>query len=550
MIKRFFSFRGDWWRALPRFLLIFLIVLCLGLGMWGYVIFARTPQFAKDWGESTPNLVYFTLQLFLGDSGPVSFGTAQMGAMPWQLNVARLLAPAAAVIGALIAMLSIFDEQIKRAVNRSQRGHVVVVGDTPTANVIEDALKLDGATVVRTNADDPEGLTNAGARGASAVYVCGDDSADPGANLRIAATIRDLPTFKQKRKIAVALSDPDLAPALLARHLSHPDPDLDLFYLTNLTAARLAAYVMEKPDVHRVWLLGSGRVRDEMICELAQEWSIRRRSTDSLDIVVCGEGATEAVERAAPRLSAKILTHLTLHAVANVADAEPADVVVICGKNDAESLELALSTPQAWAGGPDSLVVHVEHGAQAATLFGEQGVGLLDDIDGVLDVVSTGALVHRSHTGLLVHEPVVDRLAHAAHRTRVRHALDTDDPTFPAEYLAPWENLDPALQQAHKDQIAAIPPLLTALEHAGWKIVPFAASGGLGLPPETIETLASEVHRHTDTTGVAYEDLSNEQQEISRELVRDLPETLAQLGLGITQVHSSADLIAAATTAA
>lgn len=544
MIKQFFSFSGDWWRSLPRFLLIALIVLCLGLGMWGYIIFARTPQFAQDWGESTPNLIYFTLQLFLGDSGPVSFGTAQMGAMPWQLNVARLLAPAAAVIGALIAMLSIFDEQIKRAVNRGQRGHVLLVGNTPTADMVEDALKLDGTNVVRTPSGDADDLTNAGVRGAAAVYVCGDDSDDPSANLRIAATVRNLPSQDQDRKIAVALSDPDLAPALLARHLSHPDPDLDLFYLTGLTAARLASYVMDKTHVHRVWLLGSGLLRDEMICELAQEWSIRRKSNDSLEIVVCGEGATEAVERAAPRLSAKILTHLSLEAVPDVTETEPADVVVICGKNDTESLEVALSTPQAWAGGADSLVVHVQHDSHAANLFGEAGVGLIDDIDGVLDVVSTGALIRGASPGLLVHEPVVDRLAHAAHRTRVRHALESETPTLPAEYLQPWDALDPNLQQIHKDQIAAIPPLLTALEHAGWKIVPFASSGGLGLPDDQIETLASEVHRHTDTTGLAYEQLSNEQQEVSRELVRDLPETLAQLGLGIARVRSDTGMLA------
>ncbi|MDR2703697.1 MAG: hypothetical protein LBB58_05090, partial [Cellulomonadaceae bacterium] len=341
------SWAHGWLREVPRILVTALFLSCLALGLWGFHILSRTPQFSDDWGGSWPNIIYFTIQLFLGDSGPVSFGEAQMSDLPWQLNVARLLAPAATVMGALIAFLVIFDEHIKRTLTKNQRGHAVIVGDTLEAEVITEALKAERIATVKAESDSQTDLIAAGARGAAAVYICNDDSDDPGANLRVAATVKAIPKRRADRTIAVALLNPALAPALLARHLTQTDPYFDLFSVTNLAASRLAAKAVNT-EVRRIWLLGSGRLRDEVLYELAQEWSVKHKGT--CEIIVSGAESDAAIDRALARLPKVVSDRVSLKAIEDISKAEAADICIVCGKDDAETLGIVLSTPETWQG--------------------------------------------------------------------------------------------------------------------------------------------------------------------------------------------------------
>ena len=524
----------EWWVKAPRYALITIVVLCLILGTWGMVLYSRTEGFRQNWNTGVIDMVYYILQLFLGQSGPTG-GEAGMPPIPWQLNLARLLAPASAVIGAVMAILALFDDQVKLAVSRSKRGHVVLVGDTPTAAVIEDALRQENATVVRADSGSLDDLTNAGARGAAAVYICNDDTGDPGANLRVAATVQSLTPTTKNRMVAVAMNDPDLAPAMLARHLTNPDTAVDLFSLINTAATSLASYTMRLPNVHRIWLLGAGPLRDEVIFELAAEWAIRHSPHDALAIVVSGPGAAAAIERAQARMPAALREQVNFTGVDDVAElgevsaAEKPDAVVICGRDDTEALSLALSNPEAWGGGPGSLIVHVTHGDQATALFGRQGIGVLDDIDGVLDVVTTASLIERADRGILVHEPVLDRIAHCARRTSTRHSHNSDNGAGDV-CLLPWAQLGDSSQEQHKEQVADLMPLITYLNAAQWRVVPFGASIGLEMPDEAVQKLAENYVKHTNTTNpVAYH----------KQQIQQLPETLSQLGLGLAQVSNT-----------
>lgn len=526
----------EWWVKVPRYALIAIVVACLILGTWGMIIYSREPGFQDNWNTGWLDMVYYILQLFLGQSGPIG-GEAGMPPIPWQLNFARMLAPASAVIGAVMAILALFDDQVKLAVSRSKRGHVVLVGDTPTAAVIEDALKQENATVVRAASGSVDDLTDAGARGAAAVYICNDDTGDPGANLRVAAAVQGIKPTTKNRMVAVALNDPDLAPAMLARHLTNPGSAVDLFSIITTAATSLANYTMRLPDLHKIWLLGSGPLRDEMVFELTQEWAIRNGTAARLEIVVSGDGAGEAIERAAARLPDALreqvkFTEIHLDEIDNLG--QP-DAVVICGQDDAEALSLALSHPEAWGGGPGSLIVQVTHGDQATALFGRQGIGVLDDIDGVLDVVTTASLIERSDRGILVHEPVVDRIAHCARRTQTRrehanHSSDAD------ACLLPWAQLGAAHQQQHKDQVSELLPLISFLNKAQWRVVPFAASVGINMPDEAAQELAT---KYLQVNPVKAGVNSQEATAYYQEQIEQLPETLSQLGLGLAEVNNT-----------
>jgi len=556
---------NNWLREAPRILVITLFVACMILGIWGFTILRQTQQFRDDWGGSWLNIIYFTIQLFLGDSGPVSFGEAQMYNLPWQLNVARLLAPAATVIGALIAFLVLFDEHIKRTITRNQRGHVVVVGETPDAEVITEALRNERVPVVQAASGSKTDLIAAGTRGASAVYICNDDSNDPGANLRVAATVKEIPAKISGRTIAVALLDPNLAPALLARHVTQPEPFFDLFSLTNSAASRLAA-VATHGDAKRIWLLGSGRFRDEVLYELVQEWQARH--TGNFEINVFGEGGEEAIDRVAARLPESMLSNVTMKYVEDISTAEPADITIICGKDDAETLGIALSTPETWQGKPGSLLVHVARGDQADALFGPEGVGMLDSNGHVLNVVPTASLLADVNNGILVHESTANRLDYVAHRTHNR--LGYGNPAETEFAHAPAVVAPTGLRHSLASRLgrggpmtapSALHPLIGALEHSGWKVVPFAASVGLELPPGAIDWLAECYYN--DQAGlsaasagagvgagrVQFSQLPPEQAKRYRDLVASLPETLAQMGLGVAQIDQGhfAPLISSAT---
>ena len=527
------SERG-WLLQVPRFLLIAVILASLALGLWGFVIYSETPQFHQYWDTEPLDLLYYTLQLFVGASGPVG-GEVDMAQVPWQLNIARLLAPASAVIGGIIALLALFDGQLKHAMKRNQRGHVVIVGNTPDATIIEDALNKENAEVTRAESGSAEDLLEAGVRGAAAVYICNDDTGDPGENLRIASVAQGIAPRSPNRKIAVALSDPDLAPALLARHVTNPDHNFDLFSLTNLAASRLAAYAMKRPDIHSIWLLGAGRLRDETIFELVQEWSIRYGANDRLEMVVCGEDvkdAQDAINRACARMPKSMLDIVKLKAVSDVSKLQTPDITIVCGKTDAESLELALSTPQAWRGTPGSLIVLVTHGDQAAALFGTEGVGPLSGNNRALDVVTIASLIKDSNGGILVHEPVGDRLEHVAYRTATRH-YNANLPDSGTPALA-WEQLSQADQDASHAGTTDLRTLLASLDKSGWKVVPFGASAGLQLTPDQVNYLAKNYYdQNNSKVGTS----DNTQWELAVGQITMLPETLAQMGLGIADVR-------------
>lgn len=245
-----------------------------------------------------------------------------------------------------------------------------------------------------------------------------------------------------------------------------------------------------------------------------------------------------------------MLRGLTYHAAATVDGLAPADAVVVCGRDDAEAFHLALNTPSAWAGAAKSLTMNVTHGAQADALFGSNGIGLLDDLNGVLEVVPTSQLIAQSHSGVLVHEPVIDRMAKAALRTNLRQIeLEGFVPPH-GEHLVPWDQMDDAARQRHRQRIATIPPILAALEANDWKVVPFTAGMGVSLTPDIIERMARDIYSTTDPGKESFDSLPPDVKQLKVTRVSHLPETLAQLGLGITNISKHRELSAIGQVAA
>ncbi|NOZ19998.1 MAG: hypothetical protein GXP25_02805 [Planctomycetes bacterium] len=90
----------------------------LVLGCMGFDGYFR----ALGQARSPLDIFYLAVQLFVLESGSIP------GPMPWELEVARLLAPAVAAYAAARALAVIFHDQIQAVRLRFIRGHVVVCG--------------------------------------------------------------------------------------------------------------------------------------------------------------------------------------------------------------------------------------------------------------------------------------------------------------------------------------------------------------------------------------------------------------------------------------
>src|SRR5690606_28431911 len=184
------------------------------------------------------------------------------GDLPWQLQAARFLAPVATGYAVFEAVRSLFADQFALVRTRRMRGHAVVVGRTPAADVIAEALAARGTLVVRTVTGSEEALRDAGIAGAAVLYACDAEDDEPGTNvLTVAVASRvdrdpDLPVLRLNAHVR----DPELALALQARHLSHPQPGVDFFTLDELVARALARRDIDvaRGDAPHVAVTGHG----------------------------------------------------------------------------------------------------------------------------------------------------------------------------------------------------------------------------------------------------------------------------------------------------
>ncbi len=179
----------------------------------GYVGFAR--HFAALGEARSPlDLFYLTVQLFPLQSGAVA------PPLNWQLQVARLLAPAIAAYTAVRALATLFYEQLQSLRLRFMHDHVVICGlgrmgllltrrflergervvviERDDANDYIGPSREQGATVLVGSATDSELLRKAGVPKARYVIsVCGDDST----NAEVAVRVRALAGHRQGRML-------------------------------------------------------------------------------------------------------------------------------------------------------------------------------------------------------------------------------------------------------------------------------------------------------------------------------------------------------------
>lgn len=196
--------RRSFRRWLARSRLTILVVIWLATMVCGFLGFERyLSSRPESW--TTTTVIYQTLKLFLLETGEMP------PPLPWELEVARFMAPALTAYATWQVVARVFYEQLQVFRARRMRGHVIVCGlgrkglalarslrqqgtgvvaieRDPTAASISAAAD-EGVVVLTGHATSPEMLRRAGIlRASQVIAVCGQD----GDNAAVAANASTL----------------------------------------------------------------------------------------------------------------------------------------------------------------------------------------------------------------------------------------------------------------------------------------------------------------------------------------------------------------------
>ncbi len=136
-----------WSRLWPWFTIVGIAVVAL---VFGFIGFSRQ-ALMQGLDDSSLDLAYKTFQLFFLESGYVQ------GATPWQLEIARALAPIVPAWAALQALGMLFREQREAFWLRRRKGHVVICGlGRKGMQLVRDFLaEGEDVVVIESDEDNP-----------------------------------------------------------------------------------------------------------------------------------------------------------------------------------------------------------------------------------------------------------------------------------------------------------------------------------------------------------------------------------------------------------
>jgi len=286
------------WHTYRWFVIGGVWIVALGLG---YVGFARYFA-ALGEARSPSDLLYLTLQLFTLESGSVS------GPKGWELELARLLAPAIAAYTAVQALAVILFEQFQSLRLLFIQGHVVICGLGRKGHLLAQAFRERGDRVVVIEQDEDNSFLKP-CRDLGAVVLIGDATeretlrragvqrarylvatgGDDGVNAEIAVHARELVGGRDGIPLTclVHIVDPHLCDLLRERELEAESPSSYRLSFFNTFDLGARAVLDEYPPFGEtdqvrgspphLLLVGLGSVGRSLVVHAARRWRERHR---------------------------------------------------------------------------------------------------------------------------------------------------------------------------------------------------------------------------------------------------------------------------------
>lgn len=556
----------------------------------GYLGFAR--HFAAAGAvRTTWDMVYLVLQLFTMESGGVA------PPVPWELEVARLLAPFVALYAAAKALLLLFAEQLQHTQLWRMRDHAVVCGggreglalarafrergfrvvliEENPASRSAAAARAAGATVLTGDAADPETLQRARlARARWVLVVCGSD----GTNAEVAVAVRDAAVDARERPItcAVHIADPELCHLLRNRWSAASSSRLARIEFFNIFDHGARALLDQFPPgatggmsagaQPHLLVVGLGRFGESLVLQAAwraRVGSSRQPNSRPLAITVIDLEAGQKCEMLCARHGAlaevcairPLAMDATSREFAEAAfmygtEGRP-DVtcVYVCLDDETRALSAGLILQRRSRLNRVPVVVRMERDTGLASLFDRRAADS-DDSD-----LNLFGLLDRACTPEYALFGTLEALAQALHEQYVRRMAVQGDTSAANPSLVAWDALGDDLKGANRQQAAGLRSVLAA---AGFEIEARRSWGAepLRFSAEEIERLAQAEHerwvserrsarwrfapgqkdqrRRTTPHLLPWVELPEDVREIDRGVFRELPMLLADAGYAVT----------------
>jgi voltage-gated potassium channel Kch len=545
--------------------------------------FAATAEERSFWDP-----FYRPLQLFLMDDSMVVLGPV----MSWELEVARFLAPAVAAYTALIALLTLFRDQIKVFRLRFVKGHTVICGlgqkglqfvkdfnnhgdQVVVIEVNEDNDEISscrelGIPVLIGDATDELLLRKARVHCAGYVIaITGDD----GTNIEIAMLTHRLVEKRKASLVAIVqcfvhIVDFKLC-TLLGRHRIFTNTE-DAFEISVFNVYEDSARVMlkehpldrdgisteDRRDIHLI-VAGFGQMGESIVLQAAR---IAHFANDNkLRITVIDKIADEKRKSFYGRYpqfdKACEMTFLNgdvedieiLNKICQWAnDGKNIMTAVVTFDNDARSLSCALNIMSRLLDHPIPIAVRLNE---------DNGLGLLLENNvkrssQLNDIYSFGMISLICTREILVNEKL-NLLAKAIHADYISKAKADGRPDGDLS-IQPWEQLHPDLKNSNLQQADHIPVKLRAINcYSSYSEL--AKNSIMTFTDEEVEVMAKMEHarwnaerflagwvagpknieKKTSPYLVPWEELPEGIKEYDRNTVRKIPYQLSLIGMAI-----------------
>jgi len=462
----------------------------------GYLGF-REYAFSASTGDTALDSAYRTIQLFVLESGYVQ------GNVPWQLEIARVLAPVVPAWAALQALLFLFRDQREAWRLRRRKDHVVVCGlgrkgmqlvrdfrsagenvvaiERDEDNLYVAACRSLGAQVLTGNCTDRSLLRNARVdRARYVIIVTGDD----GTNVETAVLTCQLVRERSRRirgivrcyvhVVALRLCQ------LLERHdlLSSPDEKFEARMVNSfLNSARslLTAHPLEPvgfgerdPRVVHLIIFGFGKMGESVAVQAAK---LGHFANDMrLRITVIDEHALDRQASFANRypgidkvcdvafVSGKeenldVQSRLAIWA----ADPEAITSIAVCFDGDSAVLACALNVMSTLQTAVHALYVRMSEESGLATLFAERTM-----TPRWSGRVHTFSMTSHGATRDLLLDRDRDILARAFHRDYVAKRKQEGKPDATSS-MQDWDRLGVDLRDSNRQMADHLPVKLRAI---------------------------------------------------------------------------------------
>jgi hypothetical protein len=557
----------------------------------GYVGFARYFEAA---GEQPTfwDILYRDLQLFTIESGSV------IGSVPWQLQVARFLAPAVTMVTAVAAVTALLSERLSLARLRFWSDHTVICGlgrkglfvaeeltrRSERVVVIEndelndhiERLRQRGVTVLLGDASDPQLLRRARAgRARRALAVCGDDAI----NAEVALRCRELSRESGGSALDcyVHIVDGDLCRLLKEQELRGSGEDLLRLEFFNVFESGAGVLVRQYPPFSpeaaaaagpapHVLVVGCGNMGSNVVARCAREWwraGLGRERRLTVSVVDREANARcAAIEARWPRLVESCdLVRVPIDVTSAAFERgdfldggperrSPVSIAYVCLDDDSRGLSAALAVHRRARQRAVPVVVRMSYDTGLAGLVA--GAGGFEGLSGFA-VISWVCEPDRLFAG--THETI----ARAMHRSYVAEQLARGETESTNPATAPWEHLPDEFRESNRRQADQAVVRLAAV---GCDITPLSdwEAEWFTFTEREVDEMArfeherwcderraaqwtfsagvKDVKRRTNPLLVAWDDLPEAVKEENRVTVRELPHFLADVGLQVVRLST------------